>query len=252
MEAAWVAAIRGHHVTLREKEQELGGMVRYVSKSPGKGEYSELIRFLSYQLHKAGVKVELGYDVTAESVAGARPDVVVVATGARFVFPRIPGAERGRVYTALQVLDGSASPGAKVVVFGGGRVGCEMAVLLAERGTQVVIVEPSDRVAQGLGLREGWVLRGKVQQDPHIRTMLRSTVEEIKEHSVVVQTQGQVEELSDIDTVVVARGMASNNELADSLISGNVVPEVHVIGSCRLPRTIEHAMYEGLVVAREI
>ena len=252
MEAARVAALRGHEVTLFEKDNELGGAVRFASKPPGMGEYAEIIRYFSAQVSKAAVRVRLGEEATPEMVSQIKPDVVVVATGASPFIPPIPGIGEALVCTAEEVLDGSVPAGKRAVMVGGDQIGCETAAFLAERGTQVVIVEPSDKLASPMGFREGWVLRGRLQEEPRVQIRSQSTVEEIGEHSVVVQTEGEREVIPDIDMVVLAAGRSPNNELGDALIRQCAAPKIYIIGDCRVPRRMKDAVHEGSEVGRLI
>jgi NADPH-dependent 2,4-dienoyl-CoA reductase/sulfur reductase-like enzyme len=133
LEAARVAALRGHQVTLYEKERKLGGQVNLASVPPLMQELSQLIKYLAVQVRKAGAKVEVGKEVTPELVDEIKPDVVIVATGGRPMVPQnIPGIDKNPVVTAHEVLAGhKASMARKVIIVGGGMVGCETADFLA-------------------------------------------------------------------------------------------------------------------------
>jgi 2,4-dienoyl-CoA reductase-like NADH-dependent reductase (Old Yellow Enzyme family)/thioredoxin reductase len=252
MEAARVAALRGHDVVLYEKEDELGGLVRFISTLPGQGEYAEIIRYLSTQIEKAGVEVHLGQPVTPELLEQIQADVTIMAMGSSPVVPLKPGVDKGHVYTALDVLAGIAPVGSKAVVLGGSAIGCGTATYLAEKGSHVVIVEPTDQLAPTVGLRGGWVLRKTLEEDPNVETRLGTTLEKIMDDSVMVQSNGQHEEITGVDMVVLAVGMAENSQLAETLQAHPGGPEVYRIGDCKLPRGIEAAIYEAGVVGRQI
>ncbi|GAG45381.1 unnamed protein product, partial [marine sediment metagenome] len=132
LEAARVAALRGHKVTLYEQSDRLGGQFRIASLPPMKQELTMAIKYLSDQVKKAGVKVEMGKKATPELVEELKPDVVIVATGGLPLIPRnIPGANRKRVVTAHDVLTEKVRTGHKVAILGGGMVGCETAEFLS-------------------------------------------------------------------------------------------------------------------------
>jgi len=252
MEAARVAALRGHEVTLLEKEDQLGGALLFASKPPGKGEFAEIIRYLSIQVAKAGVQVRLGEEATAEIVNELAPDVIVVATGASPFVPPIPGIDRASVYTAQGVLAGGVTFGRRALIVGGNQIGCETASFLTEHGTEAVIAEPSDTLASPMGLREGWVLRERLREDPRVQIRCNSTVEEIRENSVVLQSEGEHEVIIGVDMVVLAVGMSPNNELGDALVRQSAAAEIHVIGDCLVPRRMKDAVHEGAEVGRLI
>ena len=142
--------------------------------------------------------------------------------------------------------------GHRAVVVGGNQIGCETAAFLVERGAQVVIVEPSEQLAWPMGFREGWVLRERLREEPGVQIRSQSTVEEIGEHSVVVQAEGKREAITDIDMVVLAAGRSPNNELGDALIRLRAASEIHMIGDCRVARRMKDAVHEGSEVGRLI
>ena len=135
MEAARIAAIRGHEVTLCERSERLGGQVHLASVAPFKQEISQVVGYLSREVEKAGVKVELGKEVTASLVSELKPDAVIVATGATPLRPAsIPGIDGEKVVSAWDVLAGrsEAAIASNVLVIGGGLVACELADFLAD------------------------------------------------------------------------------------------------------------------------
>jgi len=134
LELARVAALRGHKVTLCEKEEKLGGQINIASVPPFMQEMSLLAKHLAIQVEKVGVQVELGVEVTAELLDERKPDVLVVATGAVPVVPEdLPGIDNDKVVTAWDILAGhEAGLARKVVIIGGGLVGCETADFLAQ------------------------------------------------------------------------------------------------------------------------
>ncbi|MCK5181172.1 MAG: FAD-dependent oxidoreductase, partial [Dehalococcoidia bacterium] len=147
VQAAIVAAQRGHKVTLFEKDTKLGGQLNIAALPPFKGDILPWIDYLVSQLEKAGVKVKLNTDTTAEMVIEGNPDAVVIATGGIPLMPEIPGIDKSNVVTAQDVLSGKAKAGQNVVIIGGGMVGCETGHYLVEQGRTVTIVEILRRMA---------------------------------------------------------------------------------------------------------
>jgi 2,4-dienoyl-CoA reductase-like NADH-dependent reductase (Old Yellow Enzyme family)/thioredoxin reductase len=252
MEAARVADLRGHHVVLCEKQNRMGGQLHYAMQSPHKQEYGEVIRFMETQLKKSSVEIRLGVQVTRELIEKIKPDVVVIATGAVPATPFIPGIAKPHVHTAIDVLDGRTVPRGKTAVIGAGLVGLETALFLVENGVSpVVIIEPTDKVGGSVGLRSGWVVRTDVANCCDIEVRTQTTVEEIKDRSIVLQKQGQFEEL-EVQNVVLAAGMRNENSLAEELKAEGKIEELYLVGDCNVPRTVKEAIEEAAIVARRI
>jgi len=150
METARVAALRGHQVEIYEKSQSLGGQTRLASAAPYKGAVKEFRDYLERQIKRLGVKVTLNKEIKAEDVEDAKPDVAVVATGINSFIPDILGINKTNTLLAEEALSGKSEIGEKVIVIGGGLVGCETAHYLAEKGKRVTIIEVMD---QRLGKR---------------------------------------------------------------------------------------------------
>lgn len=145
--AAWACAVRGHKVTLLEKSEELGGNFRIASYPTGKGQLSEAIRSLIVKCRKAGVELRCGVEADEATLQALSPDAVILATGSTPLVLPIPGLDTCGYVTAQDMLEGKAAVGRKVLVVGGGMVGCEAAEYLAERGHEVGIIEMKDVIA---------------------------------------------------------------------------------------------------------
>ncbi len=252
MEAARVVDLRGHQVILCEKQDRVGGQLYYASRAQHKKEFEEVIRFLEVQLKKSHVDIRLGTEVTSGLVQEIKPDAVIVAAGATPALPFTPGADKPHVYSAIDVLDQRVSLGEKTAIIGGGLVGLETALFLLETGVSpIVIIEPTDKLGGNVGLRTGWFIRNEVSKNPDIDVRMETTVEEIRDDSIVVQHKGKFEELK-AKNVVLAVGMGSNNTLAEKLRAEGAIGELYVIGDCNLPRTMKEAFEEAAMVARGV
>lgn len=141
MQAALLANQRGHEVELWEKEEELGGQARLMSIAPFKKEMSEALRYLKHWLHKSEVRVRLGQEADASKIMDLDPDAVVLATGSRSVRPSIPGNDLALVVDARELYEKRSPMGRKVVILGGGDIGCETADWLASPERQITVVE---------------------------------------------------------------------------------------------------------------
>lgn len=248
MEAARVAAIRGHHVTLADSKEQLGGQLLLAVLPPHKEELGNLTGYLAKQMDKLGVNVGLGKEVSARTVEAARPDVVIIAMGATPIIPNIPGVNGRNVAVATDVLTGHREVGKNVLIVGGGMVGCETAEFLAEKGKKVTILEMLGRIGADIERANRWVIMGRLH-NLGIRMERNAKVEEITEKGVRVIRNGNAE-LFEGDSVVLAVGMEPNRQLAQEL--EEKVAKLHVIGDSAKPGKIAQAIDSGLQAARVI
>jgi len=246
MEAARVAALRGHRVTLCERETKLGGQVRLAARPPGKDKLRWPLEYWPRQLAQAGVEVRLGTEVTPQLVAQERPEAVIVATGARPLIPPIPGVDAPTVTTAWAVLRGDVElTGQRVIVVGGGMVGCETAEFLAELGNRVLIVEMLSDVALDVESTTRMDLLERLAERG-VDWRVNARVEEIEPGQVKL-AGGQIEAAA---AIVLAAGSRPSRELVTMLGGGDW--ELHVVGDCRRPRRIVDAVYEGHLAGRAV
>jgi len=270
METARLAALRGHTVSLWEKNSRLGGHLHYAAMPPGKSDFITFLDYYENILPGYGVEVVLNREATADEIIAEKADVVVVATGAGPAAAPFSIAEKAPLVSALQILDGSVVPGKRVVVIGGGSVGCETAVKAAEKGTisaenlkflmendaetperlkellnrgtrEVTLVELEKGIGRDIGVSTRWVTIKCIRR-LGIRVMDQYAVKEVNEAGVLVEKEGE-ETLLPADTVALAIGAAPYNPLAEKL-EGRV-PELHSIGDARKPRKITEAVKEG-------
>lgn len=145
--AAYILALRGHKVTLLEKNQELGGNFRIAAYPTGKGQLTEAVRSMIVRCENAGVAIRTGVEADEAVLRSLSPDAIVLETGSNPLILRIPGLSECGFMTAQELLDGKRSAGRKALVVGGGMVGCEAAEFLAERGHEVSVIEMKDVIA---------------------------------------------------------------------------------------------------------
>lgn len=248
METAIVAASRGHRVTLCEKEGRLGGQLLTARLPPHKDEISALIGSLVARTQKAGVEIRLGTEVNFGIVEQAKPDAVVMATGARPIIPHMPGARGNNVVTAVEVLTGQKEVGETAIVIGGGMVGCETAEFLAQQGKKVSIVEMLPRIGNDIVATNRPFTLARLRK-AGIRMDTNARVEEITNKGVRVSRDG-VSDFLGGDTVVLAVGFTANNELAQKL-EGRVAA-LYSVGDCVQARMIREAIEKGFRVGMGI
>jgi NADPH-dependent 2,4-dienoyl-CoA reductase/sulfur reductase-like enzyme len=242
MQAAIVAAKRGHKVTLLEREAKLGGQLNIAALPPFKGDIFPWIDYLVNQVEKTGVKVELNTDATAVSITGRKPDAVIIATGGIPIMPDMPGIDKSGAVTAQDILSGKDGVGQNVVIIGGGMVGCETGHYLAEQGKTVTIVEILKRMASDMfpmtrrRLMDG--LRSK-----KVTLLTSATCEQIEEGRVLVTTAEGKKETIPADTIAIAVGYKASDRLYKEL-EGRV-PQLYCVGDSAKPRRILEAVDEG-------
>lgn len=251
MEAARVAALRGHRVTLVERAAELGGQIRYAMRPTHKGEFGQIVRYLSHQIKAAGVEIRLKEEASLAGVQAEKPDVVVVATGARPHIPPIRGAEQPHVATLFDVYDGRVDIRGRVCLLGANLAGVELAEYLAQRDAEVILVDPGKAMAADAGLRAKWLLLERVQQHPQIDVRLNTTLEEIAADAVLLQSGGKTEWVRPVAHVILAAGGEAENRLLDAL-KREWPGELYAIGDCVYPRRLNEATYEGALVGHRV
>ncbi|NPV53545.1 MAG: FAD-dependent oxidoreductase [Firmicutes bacterium] len=249
MEAARVAATRGHRVALYEKAGELGGQVRLASVPPGKDKIGWTIDYLDTQIRKLGVDIRLNTEVTPEIVARENPDVVIIATGATPIIPDEAGWPRANVATAWDVLRGVVEVnGQRVVVAGGGMTGCETALFLVERNKHVVIIEMLDRIASDMEPISRISL-SKDLEEARVEILTGVRLSEVKDNGVVVMDHDWRTRFIPADKVVLALGSRPFNPLEAQI---RALKELYVIGDAQHPGKLIDAIREGFEIGWRI
>lgn len=251
MEAARVASLRGHDVTLCEKKAELGGQLLIACLPPGKDKMLWPRDYLATQLKKQKVKVKLETEVKPEMVKKEAADVIIVATGGQPLVPNIPGIKGKNVSVAWDVLQGKVElKGKKVAILGGGMVGCETAEFLSQKGNNVTVVEMLGDVALDM---DPLNRRGLLDELKKSGTKLLTNLEvkEITEKGAIVlnRVTGKKETI-EAEAMVVAMGSRSVSELVEAIKDD--APEVYVVGDANEPHRMLEAIYEGSLVGRRI
>ena len=249
MEAARVAALRGHRVTLWEQEDALGGNLIAASIPGFKQEFRRLIDYYATQMEKLRVDVQLEKEATSESIKNRKPEAVFIATGSIPIIPEIPGVDKEKVVTAVDVLLGKCKAGKSVVVIGGGLVGCEAALHLAQNSRKLTIVEILDNV-MGDMYSINRAHMEKLLTDNNVRILTSTKIFEITDEDIeLANAHGNKDRLG-ADTIVLATGFRANDTLSDAL--KDKVPEIYTLGDCVLPRRVINAIWEGFRFARLI
>lgn len=241
MEAAIVAAKRGHDVTLVEKAEKLGGNL-YPAGSPYfKADIIDLCKVLIRRVERAGVKVQLNTEATPEFVKNFAPDALVVAIGSEeFVLP-VKGIDKSNVVMAIEAELHPEKLGKKVAIMGGGLVGTEAAVSFTKEGHEVSIIEMRPDVA----IDTNPFYRGGLMEQVHkcgAKLYVGTMVKEVVDNGVLVEHDGE-QFVVEADSVVCAAGFRANYGKVDAL--AELVDESYIIGDCKKVGQIGQAMDDG-------
>ncbi|MGB9499405.1 MAG: FAD-dependent oxidoreductase [Dissulfuribacterales bacterium] len=270
MNAAIAAADRGHDVTIYEKSDELGGQLYLAAAPPGREEFTELAYDLETQVFEKNIDVRLNQTVDEKLIDDEKPDHIILATGATPMTPPIPGVELPHVVQAWDVLAENVYTGNQVVIVGGGAVGVETALLLAEKGTlsgdvlkflfvnkaetpevlyelstkgtkQITIIEMIDKIGKDFGKTTRWGMLQDVARYG-VESKVTAKALEITPDGIKVETQSGVEEIL-ADTIVLAAGARSDNTLK-AVIESKGIP-CDVIGDANAIGMAFDAVHQG-------
>ena len=249
LESAYVAALRGHQVSLYEQEDRLGGQFHLAARAPYKEEFLDVIRYLSLMVERARVDVRLDTRVTPQMVANVHPEVVVVATGGIPLTIPFPGLNETHWLLASDLLEGTGrveTPSA--VVIGGGLVGLEVADLLASQDKRITVIEMLPEVGGDMDLlARAMLLRRLQKQNVTIHTSTKVT-RLTRDTAFARQNDGEIQ--FPIETVILAVGVRPNRELVDALEQSGL--EMYVIGDAVQPRKALEAIWEGFEVGLRV
>lgn len=257
MEAARVLALRGHKVTLVEKKPHLGGNMIAAAASSFKHDINYFKDYLISEIRKLGVEIKLNTELDEKKIVAMKPEVVLLATGAIPKIPPVPGANQNHVTDAIKVLEGTVKTGKRVVVAGGGSVGCELAADLAQEGKEVTVVEmrvtdfsDTDGLAPDMNsILRRWFLFELWPTLP-ITVIGKSVFKEVTKEGLIIENREGERRLIPADTVVFAAGLESCSGLKQKL--EGKVPELYEIGDCTKPRKIMDAVTDAGKIARLI
>ncbi len=256
LEAARIAASQGHEVTLMEKESEPGGNLRFIALCLDNEPYGKFRDWLVKRCKEAGVKIELAKEATTENILQAKPDAVILATGApQRIIPDIAGISKPIVITPEDFLTGKAKVGGKVVIIGGNRIGVDIAYTIAKKGLakSITIVEPKPVPSVGYDMETLNTLMQTVVILPKlgIKALTGTKVEEVTDNGVaVVNPEGKKSKI-EADTIVVSMGYAEPEKTLYEALKGKV-KELYTIGDYVKPRRVRNAVHEGAFAARQV
>ena len=277
MEAARIAAMRGHDVHLYEKAGRLGGQVNLATVLPDKDEFGMLVADMENHLNAGGVVLKIGTEATAKEVDRLRPDAVVIASGAEPRDYSIPGSERKNVISATELLRSKAPIAGKVVIVGGGSLGCEVALYAARSGAvndrilafllrmraetpeallaladrsprEVTLITRRDKVGLDIGQTTRWIFLQELAR-LNVRVITRAENIQITDDGVDFET-GDEHKVISADMIIISPGMESNRMPYEAL--KEKVEEIYLIGDSKDPRKALDAIREGAEVGLKL
>lgn len=249
LQAAEIAALKGHQVKIFEKETQTGGRMRLGANPPNKEVYNEFLDYLERRVRALGANFEMGKEFTEDMLDQEKPDVVIVATGARPQFPDWKGVAESQAVSVDAVLSDKTEIGQKVLVIGGGGSGAEVADFLSEMGKEVTLVEMLENIALDLVTHMQHYL-GQRLKDKGVNIHTSTRALELGKGYAVVEDASGVRKLDGFDTIVLAMGSTPNDSIYKRL--EGKVPELYLIGDAVEPREVVDAVYEAEEVAVKI
>jgi len=277
MSAALAAHRRSHNVTLCEAGNRLGGQLYLAAAPPGRAEFSQLARDLAIQMSLTDIDVQLNCKVDEGLIDKMKPDAVILATGAKPLIPPIPGIELAHVVQAWDVLENRVFTGRRVVIIGGGAVGVEVALYLAEKGTlsadavkfllvnqaedpesifelatsgtrDITVLEMIDKIGKDIGKSTRWGMLQELKR-VGVKTNIETKALDITAEGVKV-TSEQGEEVLPADTVVLAAGSAAYNPLGEALEKAGI--DYKVVGDAGQVGLAFDAVHQGFKAGCEV
>ena len=251
MEAARVAAMRGHEVSLYEKNDVLGGNLIPGGSHSFKTEVRELDAWYQNELNRLPVEIHTGEAVSAEQLRGMNADVIILAVGSTPVMPSVPGIDDEKVFGCMDAFAQPEKVGQKVVVIGGGLVGCEMALDYAQSGKEVTVVEALPKILSA-GIPSP-IPNGQMIPDlfehHHVTVLENHRLSAVENGRVILDNEGQKKEL-EADSVVIAVGFRPAPSMAQELQGCGAA--IYEIGDGQQVSTILHAVWDGYEVGNNI
>jgi len=280
LEAARVAKILGHNVTILEKRLNLGGQANFSWVPPGRYDIHEIMDYYSSQIENLGIELQLGVEADLKSINKYQPDAVIFATGVKYNIPDIPGIDGSlgsEIYLAEKILEGEYPIGKNVVVVGGSATGMETAIWAAEQGAlnseiakfiafydllpkeelfkrwlkgnrAVTIVDTLPKLGMSIGRTTRGFLIGQIMK-LGINSILNVQIKKFEDKTLIYDHENETKMLENIDTFILATGVNPNDELFNEVKQTNPPYKIFKIGDCKKPRTMMEAIHEGFSTA---
>lgn len=249
--AAITAAKRGHHVSLYEQKDTLGGQFAFAVQPESKNTMSRMLEGMVGRLWRSDVIVETGTRVFRDLVIREVPDVVVVATGALQSRPEIENLSSQHVITSFEFFENSGRVrGDRILVLGAGMVGLEVAEMLLAQGKTVVACRRSEIIGADMDPISRKMMLNKIGDHPDLTLMPGTTLKVFTNRGVEAVRDGNRVEMAPFDTVILCSGMAPETSLIDEL--EDYPGEIITIGDADVPSNIDHAFGQGVALGNRL
>lgn len=246
MQAALTAREKGHQVWLAERTEKLGGTLKFTDVDTDKTDLRQYRDYMIHMVEKRGVQIMLSTSAAEAAEMKIDPDVVIIATGASFKRPSIPGLEYA--IRAIDVYQKDIKPGKRIIMIGGGLVGCETAIYLAKAGCEVTVIDPLKRMANESRGRYRQALVDEMEKC-HIKSLVQTKCSGVEEKGVWIRS-GEKENFLEADTVVYALGMNPvSTEEIEKIFKNSLCIKA---GDCKQVGTVYEAVHDGYKAAMSI
>jgi NADPH-dependent 2,4-dienoyl-CoA reductase/sulfur reductase-like enzyme len=252
LESARVLALRGHQVTLFERDDEPGGQLLISRLVPGREELAGHLTWLVGEGRRAGVRFETGVEASATIALAEHPDLIVVATGAAPGLPAIPGIMDSPVVDPYDILRRPIGGIGRALVIGGGIRGVGVARVLADKGIDVILVEVGRELAMDIASRSRRFQVGALLERKNVTVHLGTTVEALGEQDAVLWNGVERLVITNIRLVVPTRTLLPVTQVSDDLYARADAPPIFLLGDCVQPRTALEAMHDAAVLGHRL
>ncbi|WP_446899076.1 FAD-dependent oxidoreductase [Clostridium sp. LBM24168] len=245
MEASRVASMRGHEVILYELKDKLGGVVVPGSVPDFKIDDRKLLKWYRNEMNELDIKIVLNTKVTEDIVDKEKPDVVIIATGSREIEMKVPGIKKGKVLTAIEVLNGKNDIGKNILMIGGGLVGCETSLYLANKGKEVTIIEQKDSIlSSGKPIPHmNKIMLVDLLKMQNVKIITNTSLLEVTDNgAIIIDNKFNKQDIC-ADTVIIAAGFKPENDLYNKL--RKKIVELYLIGDASKTANIMDAIWSG-------
>jgi 2-enoate reductase len=250
MEAARVAALRGHRVTLWERGKSLGGHLLEASVPGFKKDLAQLLDWFKRELNTLDLEIRTGVEINADILRRENPEVTIIATGSQPIIPDVPGPLAGKIATAIDLLLGQVAVGENVLVLGGGLIGCETALWLAQQGKKVTVVEILDGLLNaGIPVQHmNRLMLLDLLKFHEVEVFTNTTILKVLEDGTIFLNNQR--SFPSPDKIITAVGLKSERELYRSL--QGKISNLYLIGDSRNPQNLMTAVWDAYEVGRMI
>lgn len=250
LKAAITACDRGHQVTLIEKSDSLGGLLKVIANEHHKEEVQRLLKYYRTQVEKRPIQVMLNTEASVDIVKDLNPDAILIALGAKERILPIEGIHNQKSILAKDVILNPEQLGQKVVILGGGSIGCEIGLDLAEDGKDVSILEVTDLLAANANSLYREALRQKFLLHDNIHSLLRCSCSKIEDENIWYKDKDGNEQCIPYDNLIISTGLVPQIDVVQQFYG--ICRNTIAIGDCIKPSSIMNANYEGFVNALNI